>query len=55
VIDYAPVDKNPGLIIRSIRDELVEIVPGAHLGRILYRRGDRYDNWGYFALRTAVA
>lgn len=55
VIDYAPIEKNPGLIIRSIRDELVEIVPGTHLGRILYRRGDGYDNWGYFALRTAVA
>jgi hypothetical protein len=56
VIDYAPIDANPDLIIRSIRDELVEIVPGAHLGRILYRRRDGgYANIGYFALRTPVA
>ena len=55
VIDYAPIGANPDLIIRSIRDELVEIVPGAHLGRILYRRREGgYANIGYFALRTAV-
>jgi hypothetical protein len=55
VIDYAPIETNPDLIIRSIRDELVEIVPGAHLGRILYRRKDgSYANIGYFALRTPL-
>ena len=54
VIDYAPVERNPGLIIRQIRDELVEIVPGAHLGRILYRTEGGYANIGYFALRTQV-
>jgi hypothetical protein len=55
VIDYAPIESNPDLIIRSIRDELVEIVPGAHLGRILFRRRDgSYANIGYFALRTPV-
>ena len=52
VIDYAPVDDNPGLIIKSIRDELVEIVPGANLGKILYRRGGGYTNIGFFALRS---
>jgi hypothetical protein len=53
VIDYAPVESNPRFIIRSIRDELVEIVPGAHLGRILWRgRDGSYTNIGYFALRT---
>jgi hypothetical protein len=53
VIDYAPVESNPRFIIRSIRDELVEIVPGAHLGRILWRSRDgSYTNIGYFALRT---
>jgi hypothetical protein len=52
VIDYAPVEKNPGLLIRSIRDELVEIVPGANLGKILYLTGeDEYTNLGFFALR----
>jgi hypothetical protein len=56
VIDYAPIEQNPGFIIRRIRDELVEIVPGAHLGRILWRRGDGgYANIGYFALRTPVS
>jgi hypothetical protein len=52
VIDYAPVDSNPGLVIKSIRDELVEIVPGANLGKILYRRGGGYSNIGFFALRS---
>ena len=52
VIDYAPVDDNPRLIIKSIRDELVEIVPGANLGKILYRRGGSYRNIGFFALRS---
>ena len=54
VIDYEPVEENPDFIIRHIRDELVEIVPGAHLGRILYRTKDGYNNIGYFALRTKV-
>jgi hypothetical protein len=53
VIDYAPVADNPRFVIKRIRDELVEIVPGAHLGRILWRRGDgRFTNIGYFALRS---
>ena len=56
VIDYAPIERNPRLVIRSIRDELVEIVDGAHLGRILWRQGeDRYTNLGYFALRTPAS
>jgi hypothetical protein len=39
-------------VIRSIRDELVQIVPGAFLGRILLRIGrDSYACLGYFALR----
>jgi hypothetical protein len=55
VIDYEPIESNPDFVIRSVRDELVELVPGAHLGRILFRRRDRsYENIGYFALRTPV-
>jgi hypothetical protein len=51
-IDYGPVESNPRFIIRSIRDELVELVPDTYLGKILYNRGDeRYTNIGYFALR----
>jgi hypothetical protein len=56
VIDYAPVDSNPGLIIRQIRDELVEIAPGAHLGKMLWRQGsgddERYALLAYFALKS---
>jgi hypothetical protein len=52
VIDYAPVTDNPDLLIRKIRDELVEVAAGAHLGKILYRTGeDSYRNLGFFALR----
>lgn len=52
VIDYAPVSDNPDLLIRKIRDELVEVAAGAHLGKILYRTGeDSYRNLGFFALR----
>jgi hypothetical protein len=55
VIDYEPVEANPDLIIRHIRDELVEIVPGTNLGRILYRTKNGYANIGYFALKTPVS
>ena len=36
-IDYSPVERNPRFTIKPIRDELVEIVPGANLGKILWR------------------
>lgn len=53
VIDYADVESNPRLLIRSIRDELVELVPGAYLGKVLLRLPTRsYLKIGYFALRT---
>ena len=52
VIDYEPLSTNPDVIIRQIRDELVELVPDTYLGRILFRLpGDRFENIGYFALR----
>jgi hypothetical protein len=35
VIDYESVPSNPMLLIRQIRDELVRIVPGANLGKML--------------------
>ncbi len=54
VIDYSVVDSNPRLVIRQIRDELVEIVPGANLGKILWRSGDSYSLIGYFALRSEI-
>ena len=53
VIDYSDVEKNPALIIKKIRDELVEIAAGAYLGKILYHApSDKYVMVGYFALRT---
>ncbi|TCJ30573.1 hypothetical protein [Nocardioides jejuensis] len=53
VIDYADIKDNPRLLIRSIRDELVELVDGTYLGKILYRLPTRsYAKLGYFALRT---
>lgn len=53
VIDYADIEDNPRLLIRSIRDELVELVPGAYLGKVLYRLPTKsYAKLGYFALRT---
>jgi hypothetical protein len=53
VIDYVVVDSNPSFLIKRIRDELVEIVPGANLGKVLWRHGDgSYALIGYFALRS---
>ena len=51
VIDYADIEKNPKLVIRSVRDELVELVPGVYLGKILFRTDSGYTKIGYFALR----
>jgi hypothetical protein len=50
-IDYEPVSTNPRLVIRQIRDELVELVPDTYLGRILFKVRGGYSNIGYFALR----
>ena len=55
VIDYSVVDSNPRLVIKRIRDELVEIVPGANLGKVLWRSGDdSYSLIGFFALRSEL-
>jgi hypothetical protein len=51
-IDY-DVDANPGLLIRRILDEVVQIAPGRLLGKILFRSGDRFHLIGYFSLRSA--
>jgi hypothetical protein len=56
VIDYVVMDSNPRFVIKRIRDELVEIVPGANLGKVLWRHGDgSYALIGYFALRSDPA
>ena len=55
VIDYSVVDSNPRFVIKRIRDELVEIVPGANLGKVLWRGGgDSYTLIGFFALRSEL-
>lgn len=51
-IDYGAVPDNPDLLIRRIRDELVQLVADVHLGRALYRRDGNHTLVGYFALRT---
>ena len=52
-IDYAPIERNPRFTIKPVRDELVEVVPGANLGKILWRSGSgRYRLIGYFALKS---
>jgi hypothetical protein len=54
VIDYESVPENPGLLIRQIRDELVQIVPGANLGKMLVKVPGRQELFLalYFALKS---
>lgn len=56
VIDYESVESNPRLLIRSIRDELVEIVPGANLGKMLVNVPGRRQPFPalYFALKSEL-
>ena len=55
-IDYHDVEANPKLLIRSIRDELVELVPGAYLGKMLWRHdAERHTLLAYFALRKPAS
>lgn len=39
VIDYSAIDSNPDVVIRQIRDELVELCPSTYLGKILWAGG----------------
>jgi hypothetical protein len=56
VIDYGSVPSNPKLVIRQIRDELVQIVAGANLGKMLVNVPGRSDPLLglYFALRSEI-
>jgi hypothetical protein len=55
VIDYESIPNNPNLLIRQIRDELVQIVPGANLGKMLVKVPRRsYFNALYFALKSEI-
>jgi hypothetical protein len=53
-IDY-DFEPNPGLIIRRILDELVEIDDGTYLGKILFRTSSRWHPIGFFSLERAPA
>jgi hypothetical protein len=55
-IDYDS-EKNPRLLIRDILDELVQVAPGAYLGKVLlrHRSGDDWRLIGYFALQPPQA
>ncbi len=56
VIDYESVSTNPNLLIRQIRDELVQIVPGANLGKMLVKVPRRRELFPalYFALKSDI-
>lgn len=56
VIDYESVESNPRLLIRSIRDELIEVVPGANLGKMLVNVPGRRQPFAalYFALKSEI-
>lgn len=56
VIDYGSVSSNPRLVIRQIRDELVQIVPGANLGKMLVSVPGRRELFPalYFALKSDI-
>ncbi|HMC06613.1 MAG TPA: hypothetical protein VKG89_04365 [Solirubrobacterales bacterium] len=52
-IDYDS-DENPRFLIRDILDELVQVVRGAYLGKVLLRRKGEWRLIGYFALEPAA-
>lgn len=56
VIDYESVPENPNLLIRQIRDELVQIVPGTNLGKMLVKLPRRKEPFAalYFALKSEI-
>jgi hypothetical protein len=45
---------NPSLLIRDVLSELVQVVRGAYLGKILLRRGSEWRTIGYFGLQPAL-
>lgn len=51
-LDYN-LDENPRLVVRNVVDELVEVVPGAYLGKMLLRTGKSWRLAAYFAVTDA--
>jgi hypothetical protein len=50
-IDY-DFEANPGLLIRRILDELVQVGRGVYLGKVLFRLGGRFHPIGFFSLEA---
>lgn len=53
-LNYASPEHNNPLILPRTRDEIVEIVPGVYLGRVLIRDNFGWNLSGYFGLRYPV-
>jgi hypothetical protein len=53
-IDYDS-SENPTLLIRDVLDEVVQVVRGAYLGKVLLRRGTQWRLVGYFGLQPGLA
>lgn len=53
-LDFGSVDANPSLLVKHLRDEIVQVVPGVYLGKVLHRHGDEFATVGYIALRPAA-
>jgi hypothetical protein len=50
-IEYKDEEKGNPFFVKDVLDCLVEIVPGAHLGRIEHEGRSGFKNLGYFALK----
>jgi hypothetical protein len=54
VIDYSKVEANPRLIIKRIRDELVQVAPTVYLGKVLFQLPSLPDLPGMDSLHKRV-
>ena len=54
VIDYSSVEANPRLIIKRIRDELVQVAPTTYLGKVLFQLPSLPDLPGMDSLHRRV-
>lgn len=52
-IEYKDPEKGNPFFVKDVLDCLVQIVPGAHLGRIEHEGKSGFRNLGYFALKPA--
>lgn len=52
-LDFGSVDANPSLLVKHLRDEIVQVVPRVFLGKVMHRHDDEFATVGYIALRPA--